>query len=335
MTANLLKPSLKSTKVHQSALSIIDAYRDVFADMPTLVSLDSEFPYLKIDDKDSIYLFDAGNNLAGAFKWRGALVGASALPQGALVVPSAGNHARGSVLAAKALGKSIDVVVPVTAPPAKREGLRKLWDDERNRVHVFGETFDESLAYAYKLAELRGGALLHPYDNKDVIKGQGTIVDDLLQTRDDVDHVVLPVGGGGLLAGVLDRLRELGREDIHVTAVEAPGSNSLSRSLVAKKVAMAKAPNQAYGGSAVKFIGHLPLRSAMRYPNLRVVTAREADITNVIATYQKARNDLMRTNAPFEPTSIVAVAGLYRMGLRKYSNTVVIGTGHNAPLGPL
>jgi threonine dehydratase len=164
------------------------------------------------------------------------------------------------------------------------------------------------------------------------MKGQGTIVDDLLRLKNNVDHIVLPVGGGGLLAGVLDRLRELGREDVHVTAVEASGSNSLSRSFAAKKVAMAKAPNQAYGGSAVKFIGHRPLRSAMSYPNLRVVTANEADITHAIATYQKARNDFMRTDAAFEPTSIVAVAGLYQINLGKYSNTVVIGTGHNAPL---
>lgn len=339
MTAELLNRSPELTTQSESALSIIDAYRDEFTDTTTVAPLDMEFPYLKIDDKDSTYVLEAGDNLAGTFKWRGALAGAAALQQAGherLIVPSAGNHARGAVLAAKALGMSIDVVVPRTAPSAKREGLRELWSNSRNRVHVSGETFDESLAYAHELANIRGGALLHPYDDEHVIKGQGTIVDDLLREKYDVDHVVLPVGGGGLLAGVIDRLQELGREDVRVTAVEAPGSNSLSRSFTEKRIAMAEAPNQAYGGSAVQFIGHRALRSALKYPNLHIVTAVQSDVDYVIDTYQQSRGDLMRTAEhfvpAFEPTSLVAVAGLYRVAREPHETTVVIGTGHNAPL---
>lgn len=339
MAAELLTRSLKSSPQDETALAIIDAYRDVFADRTSLSPLEMEFPYLDIEDKSSMYLLETGDNYAGTFKWRGALAGAVALQEAGherLVVPSAGNHARGAVLAAKALGMSIDVVVPRSAPPAKREGLRELWDDRRNRVHVFGEAFDESLTHAYEFVEMRGGALLHPYDDEYVVKGQGTIVDDLLREKADVDHIVLPVGGGGLLAGVLSRLEGLGREDISVTGVEAPGSNSLSRSLEEMQVTAAEAPNPAYGGSAVQFIGRQGLRSAMRYPNFEVVTADTSDITYVADTYVQSRNDLMRTGEyfvpAFEPTSLVAVAGLYKARWREGENVVVLGTGHNAPV---
>lgn len=335
MTAELLTRSPELTP-SEKALSIIDAYRDEFEDRTTVAPLDMEFPYMRVDNKDSIYMLETGDNLAGAFKWRGALAGAFALQQAGherLVVPSAGNHARGAVLAAKALGMAVEVVVPRTAPHAKREGLRELWDDPRNRVHVHGETFDESLRYAKEFVETQGGALLHPYDDEHVKRGQGTIVHDLLREKEDVDHLVVPVGGAGLLGGILDELQELGRSDVHVTAVEAPGSNSLSRSQAEGTLVSAEAPNQAYGGSAVKRIGGGALRSAMRYPNLSVVTADQADVDYVVETYQQSRANLMRTDIPaFEPTSLVTVAGLYRVDVEKYENTVVVGTGHNAPL---
>ena len=320
------------------ALAIIDKYRGEFEDRTSLSPSDMEFPYLDLDTPDAVHILETGDNKAGAFKWRGALVGAMALQRAGhdrLVVPSAGNHARGAVLAAKVLDMSIDVVVPSTAPLAKREGLHDLWANSRNRLHVAGATFDESLAYASHFMKRRGGALLHPYDDASVVSGQGTIVDDLLREDSEVDHVVLPVGGGGLLAGVASRLEELGRNDVHITAVEATGSNSLSRSLRRKRVVAAEAPNPAYGGSAVRYVGSHALTAALTYPNLRIVTADEGDVSHVMSTYVQSRNDLMRTERYFvpayEPTSLVAVAGLYKI-VTDYRKTVVIGTGHNAPL---
>ena len=336
MTVELLTRSPELQIQSESALSIIDAYRDEFEDRTSVSPLEMEFPYMRVDNKESIYVLETGDNRAGAFKWRGALVGALALLEAGherLVVPSAGNHARGAVLAAKALGMSIDVVVPRSAPPAKREGLQELWDDPRNRIHVHGNTFDESLAYANAFVKAQGGALLHPYDDEYVKRGQGTVVNDLLRLKNDVDHLVVPIGGAGLLGGVLDELQELGRPDVHVTAVEAPGSNSFSRSRYARRVVSAEAPNQAYGGSAVKSVGLGALYSAMKYRSLSVVTAEQADIDYVVETYEQSRQNLMRTDIPaFEPTSIVPFAGLYQVDLRQYRNTVVIGTGHNAPL---
>ena len=320
------------------ALPIIEAYRESFSDETRLYPLDMEFPYLNVGDENEVYILDTSDNEAGTFKWRGALVGAVALKESGvdrIVVPSAGNHGRGAVLAAKALDMSVDVVVPSTAPPAKREGLSDLWADPHNKLHVSGSTFDESLRYARKFVKERGGSLLHPYDDKNVMTGQGTIVDDLLASREDVNHIVSPVGGGGLLAGIADRLREHGREDIRLTAVQAPGSDSLERSIKHGKVTSAELANQRYGGSAVKYMGRNALESVLRYPNLDVVSATEEDIAFVIGNYDQSRNDFMRTEKYFvpayEPTSLVAVAGLMRVA-RKGEITIVLGTGHNAPL---
>lgn len=336
MTVELLTRSPELQTQSESALSIIDAYRNEFEDRTSVSPLEMEFPYMRVDNKESIYVLETGDNRAGAFKWRGALVGALALLRAGherLVVPSAGNHARGAILAAQALGMSIDVVVPRTAPRAKREGLRELWDDPRNRVHVHGESFDEALAFANEYTEAYGGALLHPYDDPNVKRGQGTVVNDLLRLKSDVDNIAVAVGGAGLLDGILNELQVLGREDIHVTAVEAPGSNSLSRSLDAGKLVSAEAPNPLYGGSAVQYIGEGALHSAMRYPNLSVVTGAQEDVEYITETYVESRKHLMRTDIPaFEPTSIVPFAGLYQLDLHQYRNTVVIGTGHNAPL---
>lgn len=328
-----LNPSLQ-----EEALSIINTYRNEFKDQTSLSSSDMEFPYLDIENREAVSILETGDNEAGAFKWRGALVGAIALQRlgyDRLVVPSAGNHARGAILAARALDMSVDVVVPDSAPRAKREGLSELWDSPHNRVHVAGSAFDDSLRFAKGFVKARGGALLHPYDDMHVIAGQGTIVDDILKLQEDVDQIVLPVGGGGLLAGVTNRLRVLNREDVRVTAVEAPGSDSLSRSLRRRKVVSAEAPNPEYGGLAVRYVGRRALQGAMRYPNLEVITADQEDISHVISTYVQSRNDLMRTERYFvpayEPTSLVAVAGLYGAA-RRHENMVIIGTGHNEPI---
>lgn len=339
MTAELLHRSPELLTPDSSAIAIIDAYRNEFKDRTNVQPIDDEFPYLEIKNKESTYLLDTSDNEAGTFKWRGAITAVIELYlQGkeVLVVPSAGNHARGAILAAKALGMMVVVVVPETAPPAKREGLSELWKDWRNQLHVSGKTFDDSLAYAQALTERIDGALLHPYDNPTVSAGQGTTMHDMFREIDDVGQIVLPAGGCGLLGGVTNTLHELGRDDILVTAVEAPGSNSLSKSLLEGRIVEADTPNQLYGGSAVRFIGNHGLHSALRYENLSVVTADPSDIALATETYKQSRQDLMRTEEyhvpAFEPTTMVAIAALYKVSGAINMNTVVLGTGRNAPL---
>lgn len=126
------------------ALELIRRYRSHMADVPSVEPLAHEFPYLTHElGLQGVTLFDLSANRAGTFKWRGALAGADHLRrQGTpgLIAPSAGNHARGAILAGELFGLPTTVIVPTTAPELKQQGLRGLWDSTLLRVYARGGT---------------------------------------------------------------------------------------------------------------------------------------------------------------------------------------------------
>lgn len=321
------------------ALAIVDRYRGEVQEHFTLDALGGEFPRFAHElGSNCIYLANAADNLAGAFKWRGAFTGAQSLTERGhdkLLVPSAGNHARGAILAAKALDVSLEVVVPESAPHLKKDGLKNLWDSPKLSIRTVGRNFDEMLKWA--LAHPERGRLLHPYDDAAVSQGQGTLVDDILRQRPSMQHLIVPVGGGGLLAGVTNRLTELERSEVMVHAVETTGSNSLSLSLhYDGGVVSAEAPNQRYGGSAVAKIGNLALQAARKYARLTILSVSEEEVDDLTAAYQADREELLRQSTPnFEPTSLVAIAAV-RQVVKRYpgESVAVIGTGQNDSLYP-
>lgn len=331
----------KERTLGDEAYEIVDAHRREVEDHFRVEELEREFPtFARHLGSDAVFLANAADNLAGAFKWRGAFVGVHALKKEgatAAVSPSAGNALRGGALAAKSAGLDYHGVVPVSAPHQKKEGARQLYDSTRFQLHVVGNSFDESLAWALKRPDL--GALLHPFDDPNVAAGQGTITDDILQSflGWDTKHIVVPTGGGGLTAGILRRLEELNRSDILVHAVEAEGSNSLSKSLQEGRIVEADIPNSRYGGSAVRRIGDHTLSVVMGAKNVRLHTAMDHEVDMLINDYEQDRDELWRKDTPnFEPTTLVAVAGLRQVvqALPK-EPTVVIGTGYNDALQPV
>lgn len=327
--------SVKYEPMHgNDALAIVDAYRERVHDATHVEELGYEFPYYAAElGLEAVWLAHLEDNDTGAYKWRGAIVGAVQLArEGAtkLIVPSAGNHARGAVWAARELAMPITTVVPSTAPEKKRTLIRELWNSHLLHLRTEGATFDEALEWA---RHDPSGILLHPY-GREVIPGQGTVADDILRLKPDTETIVLPVGGGGLAAGVLRRLGELGRNDILVIGAEAEGSNSMSKSLKAGEVVAADAPNLRYGGSAVQFVSDAALQIARQHDTLQLTTVPEADVRELIDWYESGRKELIRENTPYlEPTSLVAVAAL-KQSLHR-GNTVVVGTGQNDTLHPV
>jgi threonine dehydratase len=320
--------------ISKDTFSIIDAYRTDFDDHTRVDELEREFPYYtKRLGCDGVLLADLSDNTSGAFKWRGALLGTLALEeQGAthIVAPSAGNHARGAVMAAKTLGLDVTVAVPSSAPTRKKEGIRELWPSHRVRVEVAGRTFDESLAWALG----QHASLLHPYDDPHVVRGQGTVVDDVLNIAPETRHLVVPVGGGGLATGILNRLSELGRSDIVVHLAEAPGNDSTTKSLAARRRQNAERPNPRFGGSAVKQIGNLAYHAFTHHKNVHVVRVPETDVDELSDLYLHGRSDLLREDTPtFEPTSLVAVAALKQLTSLQ-GQVTVLGTGRNDSVYP-
>ena len=165
--------------------------------------------------------------ITGAFKIRGALSAIDAArredPQGAVITSSAGNHGLGIAHAANLLGVPATVVVPANASAAKVKKLRQ-YDIE---LIQFGSSYDDAQRHALELAQSRAVRYISPFNDTNVIAGQATVFDEMLLQAPDLEHIVVSVGGGGLISGVLMSREEHGRTDIRVTGVQPVESSAM------------------------------------------------------------------------------------------------------------
>lgn len=315
--------------------------RELLDDRFDVEPLEVEFPYFSDEltrefGARGIFLARADDNEAGTFKARGALIGAYHIKQQGgdkMRLFSAGNFASGAAVAGRLLEMETNIGVPVSAPFEKREGLYRFWNDSRLRVYPVGKTLEDTSTWMNNHPEL--GTPLHPFNDPHVIAGNGTIANDILEKQPDVKHVVVPVGGAGLLSGLLQEFGRLGREDITIHGIEAQGSNSLSQSLDNNELTSAEQPNSRYGGSCVKRVGDRALAICMdARARLNIFTVHDDVVDDLTASYQQSRRDLWRERLPaYEPTTLVAIAGLRQVVHHHPEEVIVaIGTGHNAPL---
>lgn len=165
--------------------------------------------------------------VTGSFKIRGALAAIDAAhrddPRGAVITASAGNHGLGIAHASSLLGVRATVVVPENASAAKVEKL-STYDIE---LIQFGSSFDEAQALAKSLADERSIRFISPFNDSDVIAGQSTVFDEMLLQAPEIEHVVVSVGGGGLISGTLLSRDAHGRPDIRVTGAQPEESAAL------------------------------------------------------------------------------------------------------------
>ena len=168
----------------------------------------------------------------GAFKLRGAWTLIRRLDPGArqrgVVAYSSGNHGQAVAFVAQRMGVRAVVVMPETAPLRKVEGVKR-WGGE---VLFAGTTSEDRYAKAMAIAESHGLAVMPPYDHPDIIAGQGTVGLEILEDLPEVEHVAVPVGGGGLLAGIATAVHAL-KPGVRVTGVEPEGGAALNAALAA------------------------------------------------------------------------------------------------------
>jgi len=185
----------------------------------------------------------------GAFKLRGALNRLLQLDAGdrskGVVTASAGNHGQGVAVAAAALGIPACVVLPRGVPLAKLTAIQRAGAE----IVMAGSGYDEAYAAARELAELRGAVYIHAFDDPAVIAGQGTVAREMLEDRPDLDAIVVPVGGGGLLAGTALAIDEA-RARVRLVGVQAAGASAFADAVRSGSIAAGGAPTTAAGIAA-------------------------------------------------------------------------------------
>ena len=184
--------------------------------------------YLSRQTGADVYLKPENMQYTGAYKVRGAYYKISTMSEEdrkkGLVTASAGNHAQGVAYAAKKFGCKATVVMPTVTPLIKVNRTKSYGAD----VVLHGDVYDDACAYAMKLAEEEGYTFVHPFDDLDVATGQGSIAMEIFDELPDVDYILAPIGGGGLITGV-STLTKMLNPDVKVIAIEPATSPVLSQ----------------------------------------------------------------------------------------------------------
>jgi len=260
-----------------------------------------------------------------SFKLRGAYNKIAALPDAALaagvICSSAGNHAQGVALAARCRGVHAVIVMPVTTPTIKVDAVRALGGE----VILHGDAYDDAYAYARELESRRGLVFIHPFDDPDVIAGQGTIGAEIMaQARDPLDAVFVPIGGGGLIAGVAVYIKSL-HPGVRIIGVEPEDSTAMRDSLAAGKPITLDHVGIFADGVAVRRVGDETFRLCQQYVD-DIITV---DTDHMCAAIQDIFED---TRSIVEPAGGLAVAGVKQYiadtGIRD-RNLVAICCGAN------
>jgi threonine dehydratase len=264
----------------------------------------------------------------GSFKIRGALAKLHALGDGCaggVVCGSAGNHAQALAAAARARGVPCEVVMPVGAPIAKVEGAEALGAT----VTLAGASVEECLAVAAAHADERGMALVHPFDDPDVVAGQGTLALELLEDVPDLAKVIVPVGGGGLVSGIAVAIKDA-RPDVHVVGVQVDGFPAVQASLAAGHPVAVDPALTIADGIAVKRPGELTLGLIQRHVDEMALVAEDDVAEAMVLLLEKAK-------LVVEGAGAVGVAALLRGAVAPAASgaTVVVLSGGNVDAGLL
>lgn len=227
-----------------------------------------------------IYLKCENRQKTGSFKIRGASNKIASMTERAenrpVVASSAGNHAQGVAYAASRLGIPATIVMPKAAPIAKVQAT----EGYGAKVVLAGDCYDDAYACAKRICEEEGAAFLHPYNDPEVIAGQGTLGLEILEDLPYVDVIVVPAGGGGLLAGVAAAVKQVNPR-VKVYGVQARGADAVAQSFREKKLVTTDSAATIADGIAVKAPGDITVDLINRYAD-GVVTVSDTEIADAI-----------------------------------------------------
>ena len=270
---------------------------------------------LKREDEQAVFSF----KLRGAYTKMARLSPAERTR--GVITASAGNHAQGVALAAERLGCPAVIVMPITTPRTKVDAVLARGAE----VVLEGDTYDEAQVHADVVAAARGLTFVHPFDDPDVISGQGTIGMELLRQHPGPIHAVfVAVGGGGLIAGIATYLKRL-RPEIRVIGVEPVDADAMARSLAAGRRVRLASVGLFADGVAVRQVGKETFRLARQHVDEMVLV----DTDDTCAAIKDVFED---TRTVLEPAGALAIAGakayVERTGIRD-ETLVAVACGAN------
>jgi threonine dehydratase len=270
---------------------------------------------LKREDMQPVFSF----KLRGAYNKMVGLTRAQ-LKRG-VVAASAGNHAQGVALSAQVLGCEATIVMPATTPAIKVDAVAK----RGATVVLHGDSYDDAYKHGKEIARAEKKTFVHPYDDPDVIAGQGTIGMELLrQSRAPIDAVFVPVGGGGLIAGIAAYIKRL-RPEVRIIGVEPEEADAMARSLCKKERIVLPQVGIFADGVAVKQVGEETFRLCQQYVDEVIRVDNDAICAAIKDVFEDTRSIL-------EPAGALGVAGAKAWAARekaKNRNLVAIASGAN------
>ncbi|MEC3160072.1 bifunctional threonine ammonia-lyase/L-serine ammonia-lyase TdcB [Bacillus thuringiensis] len=283
--------------------------------------------YLTSKTGGEIYLKLENMQLTGSFKFRGAFNKISQLTneekERGVIACSAGNHAQGVALSSHLLGIKSKIVMPTSAPQAKVDATRGYGSE----VILYGDTFDDAKAKCEEIIKETGETYLHPYDDVEVMAGQGTIGLDILDDMWDVDTVIVPIGGGGIISGIAVALKSF-NPSINIIGVQADNVHGMKASYDAGRILEHYEAPTIADGCAVKIPGNSTFEIVKDLVD-DIVTVSEEEL-------EVAMKDLLqRGKAVVEGAGALATAALLAGKVDKYvqgKKVVAVISGGNVDL---
>jgi threonine dehydratase len=239
-----------------------------------------------------------------------------------VIAASAGNHAQGVALAAQHLGCRAVIVMPVTTPAVKVEAVRA----RQAQVVLAGDSYSDAYSHALSLQQKHGLSFVHPFDDPDVIAGQGTIGMEILrQHPDPIEAIFVAIGGGGLIAGIAAYVKQI-RPEIRIIGVQTDDSNAMAQSLACGERVLLSEVGLFSDGTAVKQVGLETFSLARQFVDEVICVNTDAICAAIKDVFQDTRSIM-------EPAGALAIAGAkawaQRAGQTKNKTLVAIACGAN------
>jgi len=269
---------------------------------------------------NSIYIKPENLQVTGAFKIRGAYNKISMLSDNekkrGIVCSSAGNHAQGVAYAAKMLGVNATIVMPKTTPLIKVEATKSYGAN----VILAGDIYDEAYSEAKRLEREYNYIFVHPFNDPDVIAGQATIGLEIMEEMKDADYILVPVGGGGLIAGIAYAAKSI-NPDVKIIGVEPEGAAAMKVSMDNNRLTALDSVNTIADGVAVKVPGDLTYEYVQDYVD-DIVIVNDYDIMDSFLLLLE-KHKLIAENA-----GILSLAGLKKLNVKNKKIVSVVSGGN-------